>query len=183
VRESIDIDEAQVQSPADLRDALVDHLAYLVEEIEALQTVVGSVPDQIKNERPAPDALTMKELYGAIAALDEEVRPGRIERVMEEGEPTLSPIDIEAEVREAGWNERELTTILDRVETARHQLVDRLDALPPEAWHRAATLEDERYTLFELVHRMTQEDLQRLRDLGYRLHGAHLSDRDEPLPT
>lgn len=178
-----DLDEAQAEDPEALRDALLDQLAHLVDEIEALQTVVGSVPDQIKSGRPAPDALTMKEIYGTLATLDEDVRPSRVERVTTEGTPTLSPVDVEAEVRENGWNDRDMDTILDRVRRARRRFVDRLDALPLEAWHRSATLDAERYTLFELVQRIIQSDLDRLRDLGYRLHGAHLSDRDEPLPT
>lgn len=181
--ETLDIDEAQTEAPDPLRDALLDQLAHLLDEIDALQTVVGDLPEQIKSGRPAPDALTMKELYGALATLDDEVRWSRVERVLEEDEPTLSPVDVEAKVRDAGWNERDFEDILDHLTDARRRLVDRLDALSLDAWHRTATLEDETLSLFELVHRMTQNDVQRLRDLGCRLHSAHLSDRDEPLPT
>lgn len=178
-----DVAEAQAEDPEALRDALLDQLAHLVDEIEALQTVVSDLPDEIKSGRPAPDALTMKELYGALATLDEEVRRPWIDRVVDENEPTLFPVDVETDVHEAGWNEREFEPILDQVKDARRRLVDHLDALPLDAWPRTATLKDETIPLFELVRRMIQEDVQRLRDLGYRLHGAHLSDRDEPLPT
>jgi hypothetical protein len=181
--EVTDVEEAQAEDPETLRDALLDQLAYLVDEIEALQTVIGGLPEQIKSGRPAPDALTMKELYGAIAMLDAEVRRPRIERIVGEDDPTLDPVDPEAEVREAGWNEQEMDDILDRVTEARQELVEVLDDLPLDAWHRTATLDGETVTLFTLAHRITQADAERLRDLGYRLHGAHLSDRDEPLPT
>ena len=181
--EVTDVEEAQSQDPETLRDALLDQVAYLVDEIEALRTVVGDVPEQIKSGRPAPDALTMKELYGAIAMLDAEVRRSRIERIVDEDEPALEPVDPDAEVREAGWNEQEMEAILERVKEARQDLVDVLKNLPLEAWHRTGTLEEESITLFTLVHRITQADAERLRDLGYRLHGAHLSERDEPLPT
>jgi hypothetical protein len=76
-----------------------------------------------------------------------------------------------------------MEAILERVKEARQDLVEMLTDLPLEAWHRTATLEEESLTLFTLVHRITQADAERLRDLGYRLHGAHLSERDEPLPT
>jgi hypothetical protein len=178
-----DIEDAQADDPEALRDALLDQLAYLVDEIEALRTVIGDVPEQIKSGRPAPDALTMKELYGAIATLDAKVRRLRVERIVDEDEPTLTPADPDAEVREAGWNEQEMDAILDRVIEARRELVDTLAEVPADAWHRTATLDGETVTVFTLVHRMTQTDAERLRDLGYRLHGAHLSDRDEPLPT
>lgn len=181
--DSTDVSTAQTEDPGALRDALVDQMGYLLAEIEALKPVVRGLPDDIKEGRPGPDVLTMKELYGAIATLDEEVREPRVERVVEEDEPAFSQTEIASEVREGPWNELEMEAILDRVETARNRLVDRLDALPLDAWHRTATLGEETYTLFELVHEMTQEDADRLRALGYRLHGAHLSDRDEPLPT
>ena len=181
--EITDIEDARADDPEALRDALLDQLAYLIDEIEALQTVIGGLPEQIKSGRPAADALTMKELYGAIATLDAEVRRSRIERIVDEDEPTLDAVDPDAEVREAGWNEQEMDAILDRVKEARQDLVDVLQDLSLEAWHRTGTLEDGSVTLFSLVHRITQADAERLRDLGYRLHGAHLSERDEPLPT
>jgi hypothetical protein len=183
MEETTDIDAAQVEDPDSLRDALLDQLRYLVEEVEALRTVVGDLPDEIKSGRPAPDALTMKELYGAIATLDAEVRQSRVTALVESETPAFESVDPEDEVREAGWNERSMNAILDDVTAARQALADQLEALPQDAWHRSATLDGNEVTLFDLVHRITQTDAERLRDLGYRLHGAHLSDGDEPLPT
>ena len=183
MKEPIDIDEARTDDPESLREALVDQFGYLVDEVTALSTVVDSLPDEILAGQPEPDALTMKELYGAIATLDADVRRTRVERIVDEDESTLDPVDIKTEVRESGWNEREIGAILDQLKETRRELTARLEALPLDAWHRTATLEGETLSLFGLVYRMTQDDFQRLRDLGYRLHGAHLSDRDEPLPT
>jgi len=181
--ETTDVGTAQSEDPEALRTALLEQLAYLVDEIEALQFVVGDLPEQIKSGRPAPDALTMKELYAAISTLDAEVRRSRVERIVETEDPTVEPVDVDERVRDAGWNDEPIGDILDRVRDARAALVDQLESLSLEDWHRSATLEGEAVTLFTLVHRMTQADAERLRDLGYRLHGAHLSDRDEPLPT
>ena len=178
-----DIEEAQETDPAALREALLDQLRYLADEVDALRTVVDGLPEQIKSGSPAPDALSMKELYGALAVLDQDVRPRRIARIVEEDTPALEPVDIEDEVRENGWNDEELPAILDELQEARQALVAQVEGIPEADWHRTATLDDETITLFDLVHRITQEDAERLRDLGYRLHGAHLSDRDEPLPT
>lgn len=178
-----DVTQALEEDPEALRTALIDQMGHLVDEIEALETVVGGMPDEILEGRPAPDVLTMKELYGALATLDAEVRRPRIDRIVNTDTPTLSPVDVDETVRNAGWNERKFETILDRVKTARRRLVDRLEALPVDVWRRTATLDGETRTLFEFVHRIIQEDVDRLRALGYRLHGAHLSDRDEPLPT
>ncbi|WP_233993751.1 DinB family protein [Salinibacter altiplanensis] len=183
MEETIDIAEARADDPEALRTALVDQFGHLVDEVTALRTVVDGLPDEILGGRPEPDALTMKELYGAIATLDAEVRRPRVDRVVSHDEPVLSPVDVDAEVYDAGWNERAIDDILREVKAARRALAERLEGLPLKAWHRAATLGGETLTLFGLVHRMTKSDFQRLRDLGYRLHGAHLSDEDEPLPT
>ncbi len=178
-----DLEAAQGEQPEALRTALLQQLAHLVEEVEALGTVVDGLPEQIKNGRPVPDVLTMKELYGALAILDAEVRRPRVEQITEQNEPSFSSVDVHEQVHESGWNEKSLDDILDRVMEARRALVDRLEAVPPETWHHTAALDGTSVTLFDLVYRMTQSDAERLRDLGYRLHGAHLSDRDHPLPT
>lgn len=183
MRNTTDIELAQDEDPSFLREALLDQLAYLMQEIEALRTVVGDLPDEIRTGRPAPDTLTMKELYGAIATLDSEVRSPRVATIVETDEPAFTSVEPADEVRDAGWNEREMDTILNQVTAARQDLVHQLKALPLEAWHRSATLDGTTLTLFDLVHRISQSDANRLRDLGYRLHGAHLSDGDEPLPT
>lgn len=181
--DTTDIAEAQAREPEALRDALLDQLAYLVDEIEALKTVVDRLPDAIKEGRPTPDALTMKEIYGTFCVLDAEVRRPRVTRMMDEDQPDLEAVDVEEEVRDADWNERDIHAILEQVATTRRQLVEQLEGLSPKAWHRTALLDDETVSLFDLVHRITQRDADRLRSLGYRLHNAHLSDRDEPLPT
>lgn len=181
--DTTDIAEAQASEPEAFRDVLLDQLAYLVDEIEALKTVVDGLPDAIKEGRPTPDALTMKEIYGTFCVLDAEVRRPRVTRIMEGDQPELEAVDVDEDVREGDWNERDIHAILEQIVTTRQQLVDQLKSLPLESWHRSATLEDETLSLFDLVHRITQQDTERLRSLGYRLHNAHLSDRDEPLPT
>ena len=181
--EAIAIAEAKADAPEALREALVEQFAHLADEVTALRTVVDGLPDAILEGRPEDGALSMKELYGAIARLDAEVRPVQIDRLLEEDTPALSLVDVDADVYGDGWNEQSMAAILDQVKTARRALTEHLRALPLGAWHRTATLEGETLSLFALVYRMTQNDFHRLRDLGHRLHGAHLSDRDEPLPT
>jgi len=90
-----DIEEAKAEDPEALRDALLDQLAYLIDEAEALQSVVGAVPEQIKSGRPTPDDLTMKEIYGAIVTLDADVRRPRVDRILEEERPTLEPTNVD----------------------------------------------------------------------------------------
>ena len=183
MEETIDIAEARAEDPEALRDALVDQFGYLVDEIPALRSVVDGLPAELLGGLPVPAARTRQELSGAVAPPDPEARRSGVDRIGYGEDLQRAPVDVDAEVYDAGWNDRAIDDILQEVKGARRALTERLETLPLDAWHRAATLEDETLTLFGLVHRMTKNDFQRLRDLGYRLHGAHLSEDDEPLPT
>jgi len=163
----------------DLRTALLDQIEYLIAEVEALRTVAGTVPEPVQSGRPTASDLSMKELYGLIATLDRDVRSAWIERICAEDTPELAPSTAASTVRDADWNDRAMDAVLDAVQEARRDLHARLDALPAEAWTRTGVLGGKTLTLFELVHRIAREDFERLRDLGYRLHDADLSNRDQ----
>ena len=168
---------------ADLRDALIDQMEYLVDEIGALKTVVHQVPDDVQGGRPTEGDLSMKELYGVIASLDRGPRPDAIERIVADDEPTIEPPDTEALAQGDGWNEQSIDAVLDAVQDARAEFADTLRALSLEQWERTAELEGETLTVFQLVYRMAKDDMQRMRALGHRLHGANLSQNgDQPLP-
>lgn len=174
-----DLRDVAPEDRDDLRTALLDQIEYLIAEVEALRTVAGTVPEPVQSGRPTAGDLSMKELYGLIATLDRNVRPTWIERIQEEETPDLAPPAAESTVRDADWNDRAMGAVLDAVQEARRDLHARLDALPEAAWTRTAVLDGETRTLFELVHRMAREDFERLRDLGYRLHDADLSNREQ----
>ena len=93
--------------------------------------------------------------------------------------PDLTGANVEASVRNGDWNDRPLDEVLDAVQDARRDLHDLLSGLDDETWMADAVMDDEKITLFELVHRFASADFQRLRNLGYRLHDADLSDRGE----
>lgn len=163
-----------------LRTALLDQIEYLIDEVEALRTVAGAVPDAVQSGRPTDDDLSMKELYAVIAVLDETQRTEWVEQVRDADETpvALEPTDAETAVREGDWNERNLGDVLDAVQDARRELHDLLSALDADVWMREAVLGEDTQTLFELVHGFADADFQRLRDLGYRLHDADLSERE-----
>lgn len=173
----VDFDAVDPDAVDDLRAALIDQMQYLTAEVVALRSVVGVVPDAVQDGRPTPDDLTMKEIYGLIATLDRDVRPEHIHAAAEGTAPSLTSPDTDALARDAGWNTRDIDAILDIVEAARADFVDVLRSLPTEAWSASTTYNGEPMTLAGLVHRYAQNDLERLRTLGYRLHDADLSDR------
>ena len=162
--------ESPLPQTADLRTALLDQLVYLIDEIEALKAVVERVPPPLQEARPLREDLSMKELYGLLATLDEAVYLPRLRQMIAEDTPSFDAVDEAALAAEAGWNEQPLGTILDRVQQARWGLLSFLHALPAEAWTRTARFGDEHRDLYSLTHHIIQHNVDLLRTIGYRLN-------------
>jgi len=171
---------------AQLRDAQLDQLQYLVDEVEALKAVIGKVPEALQRDKPMGTELSLRELYGVLAQADEETHVPLVEQMMAAGTPTdtpaVTPPSDEARAAEADWNETPMRTILEQVQHARTTLVEVLRALPAGNWTRTATLSDTTRDVYGLAHAVIQRDADLLRTAGYRLHESHLTDRDEDLP-
>jgi len=165
-----------------LRSALLEQVEYLIDEVEALRTVTGAVPEAVQSGRPTDEDLSMKEHYAVIAVLDRRERIRWTEKVRDGAgsEPVkVKPVGAETSVRDNDWNDRDMDDVLDEVQAARRDLHDVLSDLDPGVWTREVVLQGETMTLFELVHGFAKSDFNRLRDLGYRLHDADLSEREE----
>ena len=167
---------------AQLRDAQLDQLQYLVDEVEALKAVIGKVPEALQRDKPMGTELSLRELYGVLAQADEETHVPLVEQMMATNTPAATPPSDEARAAEADWNETPMRTILEQVQHARTTLVEVLQALPAGDWTRTATLSDTTRDVYGLAHAIIQRDADLLRTAGYRLHESHLTDRDEDLP-
>ncbi len=154
----------------DLRTTLLDQLAYLIDEIEALKGVVTHVPEPILEARPLPTDFSVKETYGLLATLDEMVYLPRFQQTVAEDNPTFETVDQAALVAEASWHDHPLPAILERVQTARKALLTFLHTLPSEAWHHTAQVNGAPRDLYAQAHHITQHDVDLLRTVGYRLH-------------
>ena len=161
----------------DRRAVLLDQLAYLIDEIEALKAVVDRVPEPYHTARPLPQDLSLNELYGLLAAMDEQVYRPRLQQMIAEDEPAFAPVDEHALAEGGAWNDQPLDAILDRVQAARRTLLDALRALPPDAWARTALFGDVVRDIYGLAHHITQHDADLLRTVGYRLHETRLGPR------
>ena len=78
---------------ADLREALLDQLAFLIDEIEALKAVVDRVPTPLLEARPPSNEPSLKQTYGLLATLDEAVYLPRLQHMTAEDEPAFDPVD------------------------------------------------------------------------------------------
>ena len=163
---------------ADLRAALLDQLAYLMHEVEALRPVVDQVPDELqKLPTPGTDlSLSLRETYGLLAAYDAKVVLPALHRMIAEDEPHVDPADEKSLATEADWNEHPIDALLDRVQQARKAVVDFLQDLPADAWDRTATFGETEHDVYGVAHYVTQHDADLLRETGYHLQSL-LPDR------
>ena len=160
----------------DLRAALLDQLAYLIEEAEAMRSVVGAVPEAVQTGRALPDDRTMRETYGLLAALDRTVHAPRV-RTLAEANPGAAPpafdhADPDALVAAHAWNDVAMDALLDDVQAARRALLDALRAV--DDWARTLTVGGEPLDVFTYAHRVAEADFRLLRSLSLRLHDANL---------
>lgn len=143
---------------------LLAQLRYLLVEVEALGPLLGRLPAWALSERP-PQERSMLEIFAALAALDRGLYLRQLRAVVaggpvpvEEGEP-LAP------ARE------DLGAALAEVRQAREALVAAFEALPAEAWGRAAPIPGATPgDLFDLALHIAHRDADALRTLALRLN-------------
>lgn len=160
---------------ADLRVALLDQLAFLLDEMEALKAVIGRVPTPVLEARLPTGDPSVKELYGLLATRDEDVHLPRLRQMVAEDDPAFDPVDEAALAGRTGWNDHAIDDILTRVQDARRGLLAFLRALPLDAWTRTGRFGETRRDVYRLAHAITQRDVDLLRDVGYRLHESRWS--------
>lgn len=164
---------------AEQREKLLDQLAHLREEAEALKRFLGELPSELLENRP-PEGYSTKGTLGLIAASDREVHLPRLRRLVADENPTFEPFDEEELVAGGDWREMPVTEVLEAVREARAEVVSFLRELPAEEWNRAGrTPEGDRQTVYGLAYEITQHDLVLLRSLGERMHEAKLTEGED----
>ncbi|MEM9665940.1 MAG: DinB family protein [Bacteroidota bacterium] len=153
----------------DLRSALLDQVAYLLEEVEALRPIVDRIPEPLQVARPLGKEPSIREYYGLIADRDAHERLAWVQQQTGTA-PSVGTADTD-------WNALPMRTILDRLAEARTQLTQALRSLPDAAWATTGA-----GSAYAFVHTLLQEDTDVLRTLGYRMHESHMTSRNEDLP-
>ncbi|MEM1094739.1 MAG: DinB family protein [Bacteroidota bacterium] len=155
---------------AQRRAALIDQLAYLGDEVEALRQIVKVVPEPLLSGRPLPDDHSIKELYGWIAQQDADVHRPRLERLLAEDTPRVDAVDQAAMLARRNWNAVSIDAILTAVQDERARFVQFVAAIPEAEWTRTLDLEATRYDVYAYLYAVIQANTADLRMLGYRLH-------------
>ncbi len=167
---------------AELREKLLGQLAYLIDEVEALEPLLERIPEQALEGRLLEGDLSVKERYGLLATLDEQVYLPRLRRIVSGEEPAWGEIDETRLLRQENWHQYSFPAILHRVAEGRKALVDYLESLSPGDWNGEAGRPGARMTLYEAAYRIIERDVEHLRAAGYRLHETRLSTRVQGLP-
>ena len=169
---------SQPRDPASLCRALLDQLAYLIDEIEAQKERPGQLPAPLLEGRPFEGEQSIKEMYGLLAAADAHVHLPHLQQIGAEDHPTLAVPDRGALLALAAWNAHPLDALLQQIQTGRQALLDYLDALTPEAWTRTGTLAGTPHDVYAYAHAIVQNDTDALRTIALRLHDSQLTLRE-----
>ncbi|MDQ7039729.1 MAG: DinB family protein [Rhodothermus sp.] len=159
---------------AALRTALIEQLAHLLREIEALQQVIDLVPEPLQTARPLPEEPSLRETYGILVAADEQVFLPTLRALLAGTAERLTLPDDRSLQQVEDWNTYPLPDILKRLQQRRQELVALLQTVPPEAWEHKVPCGEEAWDLYRYAYFMIQHDTELLRALAYRLHTAYL---------
>ena len=164
-----------------LRDALLDQLAYLADEAEALRAVIRLVPPVVLETQPVPGELSVKELYALLLRRDEVVNTPFVRQLLDGRTPEVSDPPTEVLLEGTDWNASPIDRILTRLTSVRRDLVAACRQADDDSWRRSGISDTGTTELYTYLYNVVQQDVDVLRTLGERLHAARLSDRSTRL--
>lgn len=165
-----------------LRTRLLDQLAYLCDEVVALQPIVDRIPEEVQSGRPIDSDLSIKEIFGLLVTINRHVYLPALQQMIADDEPTFSDTPTAELLADTDWNAHSIPSILEAIAEARRSVVAFLQALPATEWQRTATFDDQKRDIYGVAHSITQQDVTYLSAIGYRLHESKLTSRAEDLP-
>jgi len=166
---------------ATLREALLDQLAYLIDEIEVQKPLLMRLPSWALEDRPFEGTWSIVERYGLLAATDEAVFEPQARDIAAGKKPLLESPN-EDLTPGSSQADAGLPDLLSRIQTFRARLVEFLRTLPPDSWSRIGYFGDMQRDLYAHVHAIIQHDADCLRLIGERLFESNLSSRGPKSP-
>ena len=169
------VTDGQVDEGEGRRHVLLEQLAYLLHEVEALQQVIKRVPGNLLEQPPPASSFSIKQRFGLLAMRDEEVHQRWLEQIVAEEEPHFEQVDEQALVEKESWNERSMDDILDRVQQARDRLVKAFKKLPASEWERGGLFGEKRRDVYALARDIARNDVTHLRMMGQLLYQSDMT--------
>lgn len=138
-----------------MRDELIGQVRYLIDEIDALQPLIRSVPEQILSAQPTPGSLSLKELYFDLLqhSIEGASRLG--------GDASAIATGIEAD--------SEIQQILAALREARIHLVQCLERTAGDAWQEGGASR-------ETAEKIVESDLNIQQSIAERLSERPIGD-------
>lgn len=166
---------------SELVTRLVGQCAYLIDEATALERTIDLVPEDVLTARPL-GRWSIKQTLGYLRDMDAQVYLPRLEALegATDGEAAEEggEVDAEALVEVGTWNDEAIGVILAALRRTRRRLVERLQALPEEAWARGVRLPDgQRQSVYDLALHVARHDREQLSAIAYRMHEARLGSQ------
>lgn len=158
---------------------LLDHAAYLKDELTALKLVISAVPYK---EKPLDEESIMEMIMMIDHAQTSYYNPV-ISRVFSDANPVLNDIeDFRVTFTPLPDNEDlHPDEIIEKVISNRLALMDKLNQIPIDDWERAATLNGKKTSITELLHDMIDFERKKLKEIAERVLVIDVS-RSNPKP-
>ena len=175
-------DASDVPRTAGVRQALLDQLAYLIDETAVLREHIGRIPESVLEGRPIESDLSFLEMYVALYLFDEKVYSPAVARLAE-GKDVFLDVPGERKMLDDAAPERmEIEAVLDHISTARTGLAALFSGLDIHAWQAPVTINGAATDVFGLAHHVIGHDVDLLRRAATRLHESRLTSRREDIP-
>ncbi|MXW63849.1 MAG: hypothetical protein F4Y00_05710 [Bacteroidetes bacterium SB0662_bin_6] len=173
---------SDVPRTAGVRQALLDQLAYLIDETAVLREHVGRIPESVLKGRPIESELSFLEMYVSLYLFDQKVYSPAVARLAEGKDVSLDVPGEREMLDDAAPEHTEIEAVLDHISTARTGLATLFSGLDVHAWRTPVTINGAVTDVFGLAHHVIRHDVDLLRRAATRLHESRLTSRREDIP-
>ena len=157
------------------RNSLVIQVRHLLDELDALEPLVASTPEDILTARPVPSEPSIKEIYALIGLYDTHIYGPAIEAMLAEEQPELHEGNDQRLLASQPWNEQPFSDVLEFTRRSRRRLVQILESLSGESWDRTARIDHRNISVIDVVYGVVQHDAEMLRTAANRFHDVRPS--------
>lgn len=161
------------------RQILIDQIAHLIDEVEALRTQLHLIPEQVLSARPMESEPSFIEIYKQLVRFDEAVILPAIRKITNGQTPQVVTLGAPETLPQSVPSNADISAVLDDLQSGRKQLVSTLKSLPVSSWREEVLIEDESADVFALAYLISQHDAAILQKAAHRLHESRLSQRKD----
>ena len=145
---------------------MLDQLRLLVDEAEALGSLLGSVPEELIHGRPLDTMPSIAELLAGIAYRDRTIRQRNLNAFLS---PEVGSLQPDGEEETGNADGVTIDAILADVRNERRHLVALAEKVAEASWDRVASMEDRPTTPLQYLNTVVQADAATLRQIAERI--------------